>query len=389
MATEQQRDDSGKFVPEGAVTQEDGKALDVVTNNEESDPRLAMMRKARDKRAEEMGAEVVEEKEGEEAEGKEKEKEAPVEGEGEKAEGEEAAPAELADDAIVEIQVNGKPEKMKWSEAKKKLQLATATEETLAQAKETREAANRELEAAAAVRKVMGEKTDQPTGEPKLKPEEEAAKRLAEAETAKRTARRKHADAIRNGTEEEVEAAETALDEAESTLDKIKFEQFTKPAAPQRDQLLERETVDTNRASESYLEKFAEDQKDELFRAAVGLYLRKENIADLTKMGADEKLLAKLTDVELGEHHFRARARGLVRKLDDVLNAAGTKAREELSRRKAPTPGASPREERQAAKQNAPAQPRPASGRVPEPEEAKPPTNQDLVAEARRRRGKA
>lgn len=401
MATERD-DDTGQFKSKpqegGGLSQADADALekgDVAEVNKDSDPRLAMMEKARVTRAEEMGAEIDKEKDDAEEPGAKREepKEGDAGAEGGTGTGtsSEPAPVALEDTAVVELLVNGKPEKMSWAEAKKQLQLGKATEETLKQAKESREAANRELEAAAAVRKVMGEA---PAAKEEPKGPTDAEKRataLKAAEDTKRTARRDYAKAAQYGTEKEVEDATAALEKAEDEVDKLRFETFkdSAPAVEHRDQLLDREVADTNRGTKTYLEDFSKDHQDPLFRAAAALYLREENIADLTKLGADESVLRKLTDQELGEHHFRARSRGLVRSVDKVLTAAGTRAREELTKRSTPaTPAGNPRDERQIKKEGAPSQPKAAAGRIPEPEAQQRPTGRDLVAEAKARRGK-
>lgn len=425
MATEQTRDPgTGKFVPttDDVDPAADGKAMDQkrgsddagVGHTEENNPRLAAMKRAREVRAKEMGAEISDEPiEGVDDKTKFKE---PDEGSKIRDGGEEeddnaggkkddddkgadpgagAGKSAIADDVEVEIQVNGKPVKMPWSEAKKKLQLAAATEQTLEDAKATREAANRELEAAAAARRVA-EATGKPAGDGKdtkePTPEEKVRAKVDAAEAAKDTAMDDYTKAVRYGTDDEIKDATAKLRKAEKELDAAKLEQVqasTAAPAQAQDALLEREMIDTNRAMTDYVEKYAEDQKDELFRMLVGSRLRKEMTADLTKMGADENLLAKLTDLEIGEHHLRARSRGLVRQLDKVLSAAGEQAREELKRRSGPTPGQDRRNERHQRKIDAPPPPAAAAGRTAEPEPDKPKTSKELVEEVKRRRGKA
>ena len=148
--------------------------------------------------------------------------------------------------------------------------------------------------------------------------------------------------------------------------------------------------MNTQRQSEEYVNAFPEQATDALFRAAASMTLRKELISDLTKLGAPAHIVEQLNDQELGLHHLKARSRNLVRTLDKVFTAAGTKAREELKRRSAPvTSGPDPRLERETRKINTPTMPRTASGRQPEPEPDKPKTAKDMIAETRARRGKA
>lgn len=386
MATEQTRDEDGKFTsaPENAgLSQDDAAALergDVAELNKDSDPRLEMMRRARETRAKEFDLEIEKPPEGEKAPEEKVEDEKKVD---------EPVGAAADDNLLVEIEVNGKTEKMTVAEARKRLQLSTAVVETLDQAKATREAANRELEAAKAARAIVG---DPPAPKPAATGPTDAEKQaeaLKTAEGRKRTARKEFAKAAQYGTDAEVETATAELEAAEEEVDKLRFASLR--PEPQRDSLLDREAADTNRATADYVEKFGKDQEDEVFRAMASINLRKETVADLTKLGADERILAKLTDRELGEHHFKARSMGIVRTLDKLLDAAGIKAREELERRTSRTPGEKkdPVSERQSAKENAPTQPRQAAGRVPEPEAAKPPTSRELVDEMKRRRGKA
>lgn len=408
MAVETNRDaETGQFKapPPGAVTQEDAEALERGDKTEH--PRIAMMKAAREKRAAEMGAEV----EGDASTEKPEPNNAVFPGEGGEgtntaAETEDDAggtstgtdtgtatatstAATASDDMIVELQVNGESKKMTLKDAKKHLQLGLATKETLDQAKKTRDEANAELLAARAVRTVVGEGTATVTAEPTAA--EKAAKALETAEAARENAFAAYTKAVRHGDEEEVETAAKDLRTAEKALDKAKDDARAPVGSPAGgDALLERETADTNRAIKDYAETFKADQDDKLFRAAASANLREEIVADLTKLGADENILAKLTDAELGEHHLRARSRGLVRTLDKVLTAAGTNAREELKRRAgAGTPPANPRQERETSKLNAPTAPKIAAGRMPEPQGEQPKTAKDLIAEARQRRGKA
>ena len=409
MATEQTRGEDGKFVPQPTIIdQADAKALEDKDDDLGGDddkpvdadhPRLAMMKAARERRAKETGAEIEgdalnDKPDTSGADFKETKAEGAPVGDSKAAKEDDVPPhvATLADTDIVTMKVNGEEVKMPWGEAQKRLQLATATEQALEDAKAERAALK-------ALRKTAEEEAKtKPTAVVKEEPAKPDVFAAAKAEKDK--AFDAWEGAVRYGSEEEIAAAKKDLRAKEDALEVAREDRFktlaqaAQPTGP--DPLIVKEVAETQRATEDYIKNFGEDQKDRLFRAAVSMTMRDELMADLRSLAPlpDRedvgRMLSQLSDRDLGAHHQQARSRGLVRTLDKVLTAAGTKAREELKSRFTPTPGkVDPVAQRQQAKQNAPTQPRAASGRIPEAEEAKPKTAQDIMAETRARRGKA
>lgn len=404
------RDQETKIVsnpPADMLEQDDAKALDTgedaVAKFEET-PRAAMMKKAREARAKEMGVEIVGDASKDRTDTSAADfKETPEEEkpEDKKPEEEEvpAHVAELADTDLVEIKVNGETKKMSWGDAKKSLQLGAATEETLAKAKDTKAAADAELVAARAARTVH---TQEPAKAAEPTAVEKATAALQAAKQAKKEAHEKYTQAVRYGTDEEITKATNDLTAADDKYDEARDAMVAKPAEVDPEEVVQKiseqnESINSKRQTQDFLDKFADDQKDEVFRALHATRVRNEMFSDLTKLANNahdkaelEDNLRKLTDREIGAHHFKARSRGLVRTLDKVFTSAGEQAREELKRRSAPTTqAADPRAERESKKQNTSSPPKAAAGRVPEPEADKPKTAKDIMAETKARRGKA
>lgn len=399
--------------PADMLEQDDAKALDVEKDEDEGSmkfedtPRLAMMKRSRESRAKEMGVEIVGDASGDKvdtsaADFKETPADETTETKLEETPGEEEVPAHvatLADTDLVEIKVNGETKKMSWAEAKKSLQLGAATEETLARAKADKEAAASELAAARAARTVH---TIEPVKAAEPTAAEKATAALQAAKLAKKEAHEKYTQAVRYGTDEEIAKATNDLTAADDKYDEARDAMVAKPAEVDPEEVVQKiseqnESINSKRQTQEFLDKFAGDQKDEVFRALHATRVRNEMFSDLTKLANNahdkaelEDNLRKLTDREIGAHHFKARSRGLVRTLDKVFTSAGEQAREELKRRSTPaTTVVDARAERESKKQNTSSPPKAAAGRVPEPEAEKPKTAKDIMAETKARRGKA